>query len=875
MYLKGDDVPPCYAECDKCNRLYFNAMQCPNCAQINTNILPNFHQSINRKTKMNFRCELQSAEEDIGTTSTSSNNDVQTLVQSVDAERGMVVDYVSPMEQLSSHLFTNDAGLEKFLTRPVLIKSYTWTEGGGVLDTFSPWYEYLNKTIIKNKIQNYYTGRMNLHLKIMINASPFYYGAALVTYRPMSGYSTAELLTTDSTFINGLSQRPHVWIYPQTSQGGELTLPFIFPYDAIDLTSASQVQGLGSITIKSVTTLQNANAVVSADATIRIYAYASEVSLGGPTYKAVLQSGDEYGKGPVSGVASAVANISRSMQNIPVIGKFAKATTIGASAISSVASLFGFTDVPVIRDVEPLKNLPFHSLTSAHIGEPVTKLCLDPKNEVSIDTSIIGVSTDDELCISKFVDRYAYIGQANWTASSAPDVLLWSQKVQPNVYNTSTTTPGPYGNIAVQATPMGHVAQLFRYWRGSITFKITAIASKFHRGRYVITWDPTADISAATSYIGTAFTKIVDIAEESEIELTIPYMQPYPFCISDNYASNVTEPFATTYVNHLDGNDNGVLTIRVFTQQTSPTATADIQLLVAVKGGSDLEFAMPRNLSQLISPFAYQSDVTMDSRTSMNITNSNERIDSTRYLVSFGEPVLSLRSLLRRSTLAAADIIPYPATAATTLLNYIGIRSVFPISPGFDPNGVHRANKAVSGNAAYNFVNMTPLAYISQCFVGRRGSIIHHVDMNSGTSADGYLSVTFSTTNRTAALWNGSWSISSTTSSVNQATADSLNIYDAGSSGTDITTGYVMPAMSVSIPHNTPAKFMTTNPKFAVLGASGDYTDNMTMKLQFSSRDASLAQILDYVQIGTDYSLGMFLNVPTMYVATSAPVPTP
>lgn len=855
--------------------MYFNAVACPQCNNVNTNILPNFTQSHQRNTKLHFKCCLQSAEEMTGSSETTSNNDVQTLVQSVDAERGMVMQLESPMEQLSAHLFSADADLAKFLTRPVLIKSYTWAEGGGLADTFSPWYEYLNQPIIKNKIQNYYTGRMNLHLKVMINASPFYYGAALVTYRPMTGFGTSELLTSDSTFVNGLSQRPHIWIYPQTSQGGELHLPFIYNYDAVNLTSAGEVQNIGSIDVKSITVLQNANSVATGGCTVRIYAYASDVNLGGPTYKAVLQSGDEYGKGPVSGMASAVANVSRTMQNIPIIGRFAKATTIGASAISSVASLFGFTDVPVIEDVRPLKNLPFHSLTSAHIGEPVTKLALDPKNEVTIDTSVMGVDTEDELAISKFVDRYAYISTATWTGAAAPDALLWSSTIQPNVFNTSTTPAGPYGNTAVVATPVGHVAQLFRYWRGSMTFKITAIASKFHRGRYVITWDPVADISTATSYVGTSFTKIVDIAEESEIELTIPYKQPYPFCYSDTYASNLNQNFGSSYKSHVDKYDNGVLTIRVFTQQTSPVTTADIQLLVSVKGGPDLEFALPRNLSQQISPFAYQSDVTMDSRTTMSITNQNEKVDDTRYLVSFGEAVRSLRTLLRRSTLYSADILPYPATAATSLVNYIGIRSVYPICPGFDPNGVHTANKNVSGTAPYNFVNMTPLAYISQCFVGRRGSIIHHIDMNSGTSADGYLSVTYSTTNRSAAIWNGSQTISSTSSSVNQATSASLGVYDAGSSGTDITSGFVMPAMSVLVPYNTPSKFATTNPKFSVLGAASDFTDNMTMKLQFTSRDASLTQVLDYVQIGTDFSLGMFVNVPTMYVATSAVVPTP
>lgn len=827
--------------------------------------------SFRQPRKKTHFCCFQSGEEEMGMRDQGQASDKQTLTQTIDSAKGMNVEFDSPMTQLSSHLFSPDAELSKFLTRPVLIKSYTWTEGGTLSDNFSPWLSYLNQPIIKNKLQNYYVGRMNLHLKIMINASPFYYGAALVAYRPSTGLDPAQLNPLDSTHIIGLSQRPHVWIYPQTSQGGEMVLPFIYHFDAVDLTSANEVSNLGDITVKSLTLLQNANSVVAGDASVRIYAYASDIQLGGPTYKAVLQA-DEYGKGPVSGAASAVANISRSLEGVPIIGKFAKATTLGASAVSSIASLFGFTDVPVITDVSAMKNLPFHSITSAHIGEPVTKLCLDPKNEVTIDNSVIGVSVEDELAISHFVNRYSYIGKMDWSPSTSVDSLLWSGRVQPNLFNPSTTPAGPYGSVAVVGTPMSHVAQLFRYWRGSVTFKITAIASKFHRGRYVVTWDPTADISANVSYVGTSFTKIVDIAEESEIEVTIPYTQPYPFCLSDTYSGNVSQPYGTSYVPHIDRYDNGILTIRVFTKQTSPVATADIQLLVSVKGGSDLEFAMPRELPSTMSPFAYQSDVTTDSRSTMHITNSEEVVDRTRYLVSFGEPVLSLRSLLRRAALYSADIVPYPTTAPGALLNFIGKRSVYPIAPGFDPNGVHFAYKSGTVDSLpYNFVNYTPLVWIASCFVARRGSIIHHLNMNSGDTADGYITASFSTKPRLSTEWNGSDTLLNSSSNA-ALTRASLRIFNSGQSGTDMTTGYVMPAISVSYPHNTPTKFMLTNPKFSVLGAGADHSDNMTMEVGFTSRDAEMTQVLDYVQIGTDFSVGFFVNVPVVYVSTSVPI---
>ncbi len=871
MYVPSENERSRYVTCSNCQNTYRSIDSCPICKELNYKYNVNFNDNSKTTSFYAGKCVLQS---DAEYKTDEAKSDIHTLNQSIDEQQGVMVTHESPLVELSKHLFAPDATLERFLTRPVLIKTITWSEGGGVDTYFNPWYDYLNSAVIKNKIQNYYMGRMNLHLKVMVNASPFYYGACLFAYQPLSGYNPCKLQPTDSTYPVGLSQRPNIWIYPQTSQAGEMTLPFIYPYDAVDLTSSTTVQDLGRIDVKSVTLLRNANSVAGTGATIRVYAYASEVLLGGPTYKAVLQSNDEYGDGPVSGPASAVSNIARRLSDVPIIGPFAKATSIGAGAVSSIAKIFGFTDVPVIDNSEPMKNMPFHSVTSAHISEPVTKLCLDPKNEVSIDTSIIGVKTDDELTISKFVDRYTYMGTATWAASDTTDSLLWSHRIQPNQFVVSSAASGPYGNKPVQATPSGHLCSLFQYWRGSMTVKITAIASKFHRGRYVITWDPVANISSNTSYIGTSFTKIVDIAEESEIEVDIPYSQPYPFCKSTPYPEDMTQPCGTSYLSHVDRFDNGILTIRVFTQQTSPVASADIYLLVSVKAGKDLEYALPRSLSLQVSPFAYQSGVTMDTKTSVNITNSELTVDKKRYLVSFGEPVLSLRSLLRRAVLTHCDTIPYPTTASTTLLTYRGIRSCFPLSPGFDPNGVHTANKAVSGSAPYNFVNYNPLAYIAQCFVAQRGSIIHHVNMHSGTTADGYLACAYSQAPRSAGNWNGSGSVT-TANSINQCTNTTLINLDPGSSGTDITNGFVMPSMSVQIPHNTPSKFFLTTPTTTVLGSSFDYSDIHTFKVQFNTRDASLAQIVDYIQIGTDYSLGMFLNVPLMYVATSPVVPTP
>ena len=135
----------------------------------------------------------------------------------------------------------------------------------------------------------------------------------------------------------------------------------------------------------------------------------------------------------------------------------------------------------------------------------------------------------------------------------------------------------------------------------------------------------------------------------------------------------------------------------------------------------------------------------------------------------------------------------------------------------------------------------------------------------------GYLASNFSPEPRVAADWNSSNSWVDT-SSVSALTKGSRTVLNDGASGCDMTQGFVMPAISVQVPHNTPMKFMVTNPKYSVLGAALDYSNKMTLRTTFSTRDAGLTQVIDYIQIGQDYSVSMFLNVPTLYWTSILPV---
>ena len=226
--------------------------------------------------------------------------------------------------------------------------------------------------------------RGKLHLKVLINGSPFQYGLARVAYQPLLGLVSDKVRTNTTSNLPlriPYSQMPGFYIDPSKNQGGEMECPFFYHKNWLDITNNQDVLNMGTATIVIYAPLNVAIPTATAFVNIRVVAWLSEVELMGPTSKLALQS-DEYGKGTISAPASAVAAAAGMLTKIPVIGRFARVTQIGASAISSMASVFGFTNPPVISDVQPIYQMSAPHLATSDISVPYQKLALDPKTEL-------------------------------------------------------------------------------------------------------------------------------------------------------------------------------------------------------------------------------------------------------------------------------------------------------------------------------------------------------------------------------------------------------------------------------------------------------------------------------------------------------------
>lgn len=789
----------------------------------------------------------------------------------VDSNQGASVGVdVSPLDYELADAQTT-ADLASYMARPVRVMSFTWSQSdpiGYKLFNQPVWRLFADNASIKNKLTNYAFLRGNLKLKFVLNASPFLYGSMRAMYLPMQNFKAyGGTSSFPSSFLPN-SQLPGVWLDPAHSEGAVMTCPFIWPRSFLRVGVASDFTNMGSISMTIYNQLASANGATSS-VSVQCYAWMEDVVVAGPTLAPALQA-DEYGVGPISAPASAIAAASRKLGDVPYIGKFARATSIGASAVSKIATLFGYTDVPVISDTEPVRNSPFPQLATAKIGYVHEKLALDPKNELSVDPSIVGLNGEDELAISKFVQRESFLTNVTWSSSQAADTPLFTSVVTPQLGYVSGTT--------YDFTPMALLSTLFRNWRGDVIFRFRFIATPFHKGRVRISYDPySADVQTTADTGPYVFNKIVDLGAETDVELRIPYQQALPWCynnaqISASSWTTNTSPTLTL----ADTFQNGMLSLKVLTSLTGPTTTASVGIQVFVRGAENLEFANPAIGNFDMTPFALQSEEYQEHKpTEVMNMGTPGGVESHRELVNFGESVRSLRTLLRRKNLL--DVVHIPAHTANTVGTFRINQTRFPPYYGYDPSGWNTAKGTIvpASNFSFNFALMSPWHLIANCFLAQRGSMNWSYNPHKGTTP---ITSRVSRYNYSFPGYSAGFQSGANTNT-NIIEANYWKYSNSTCAGASLTHTHTTNGHSVSFPAYTPFKFQTTDPRECTNPTTGSrydggVYDTICVEFPFDSVNNPIAgfAVERYFGIGTDYSLHFFLCCPTLNYLNAATV---
>jgi hypothetical protein len=787
---------------------------------------------------------------------------------------------------------TSDLGLATFLARPTVIDTFAWStsDNVGVKQTIQPWHLFMNNATIIRKLNNYGFIRGKLHIKVIINATPFQYGLMRVCSLPLLGTVDAKIrtnTTSDSPLRLPYSQTPGIYLEPQKNAGGELELPFFYYKNWLDITSAADVQNMGSLTYVVFSVLSRALSSAPSSITIRTLAWMTDVELMASTSKLALQ-GDEYGSGPVSGIATAIANSASFLTKIPIIGKFARATQIGASSVSRIASIFGFTNVPNIENVRPFYNMSAPHLATAEISVPYQKLVLDPKTELSIDPTPFGLSNEDELTWASIKRRESFFGTAVMVTTDAVNTKIFNCRVVPTLNSNVAlvnTVPAIVG-YRTYDTPLSYFARLCKHWRGGLKFRFKAVLSKYHKGRVKITYDPLNNISALNTETNEVYTHIWDLSETDELTITVPYHQALGWStLTHSQDDDWNEGTALT---PLPGSANGLLSMSIFNVLETPETPSSVYFMVYVSGDDDLEFANPQGwidnggTSYQPSFFALQGDESTPQSVTFGTTSN---VSADRYGMNYGESVLSFRKLLHRSQFVDTWPLPTGTGSATNIYRKGYLR--MPYTPGFVPVTVGTtASKVVaaSGTAQYAFNTMHMIPYISGPFLGYRGSVnytvtvvnpvqtVDDVRVSRCTDAGGVTN-----TNRLGVL------TASTTIASSIATrwsrANSFYHLRNGLAGMAITSTRTAPSVQFTLPDTNNRNFCFVSPSIYVDGDSVDGSDQIGALLTVNITNSTATDVAAYTTVtsaagaGADFTCLYFLCTPTLDFLLGDPTP--
>lgn len=791
---------------------------------------------------------------------------------------------------------SGSADLGDFLSRPVPITTFTWAEASSTLlqTSFQPWNLFFNDVRIRKKLDNFAFLKCNLQLKFVINASPFYYGAIGGFYRPLSG--VWNNLTSPATAFQiqiPISQRPHVWMNPQEVSTAHFCLPFFKPNNWLDVNSLLDFASMGVMDLWQFSKLRSANGAVGAGVTITVYAWAENVVVAGPTVNLALQSKKQLQvkstrtdtswwkpSGQISQAASRVASIAPVLGKLGAAGEYAgKTIEAAANTVGSIASVFGFSNTPVVEDAMPFKSLPFHSLASTEISEPVERLTIDPKQALDLDTTHVGLDGTDEMGINYICQKESFLCGCLWQDTYASGAQIFNSRVTPALYDVRTLT----GGTQRYDTPMSYASLMFGQWRGDIIFRFKFIRSMYHRGRVRITWDPAGDISSDPNSTTVTYTQIVDLDIDDEVELRIPYIGINPFKNTKQDNFTTTQWTNTSGALAPDADCNGTIGIRVLNALTGPVVGTEIDVLVFVRAAENFELANPRDLSNNVSPFTLQSSATL-------VTNGKDSTSDDIYGVCYGERYVSFRQILHRSS-RAFSTKPYKIGGLSNTNLVTWFIQPQPPTNGYDTSGMHMAIGAVSGtNKRYNFVPRHPLSHISQMYIGRRGSYNWHFDVDSslGGQPIGMLTVERAPYVPSNVRRMQVATFTSSANSTNQV-AYAYNYNDgagssfgAGSTGLALTNQTTQAGLSVNIPdyYNRRFHVVTANGLFEASNSEDYGGRKFSLSTVLSGTTYDTTVVHAYCSAGPDYNLVFWMNTPdlivyssvTNYSATEAPV---
>lgn len=789
---------------------------------------------------------------------------------------------------------TNDAQLENFFSRPIKTQSYSWGIGGNLFEVFNPWEDFFQNPRVINRISNYKLLRCKLKVRIILNGNGFHYGRILASYLPLHGI---DGFTRDREFVSrdmvASSQRPHVFLDPTTSQGGNLTLPFVWWDNALDVTRADWT-AMGKVTLRAMQALKHANGATDS-VVISVFVWAEDVSLSIPTANVPgaltpqgggemmsPQGGDEYGNGAISRPANVISKMAGALSSIPMLKPYSLATQMAADSVSTMASLFGFSRPIEITPVHSYKPVYLGNMANTNVSDTSQKLTLDVKQETTIDPRVMGLAGTDEMSILSIAQRESYVTKFIWGTADPTESLLWTTEVTPVTWDEYDS------EIHMPACCFATLP--FKRWRGTMKYRFQIVASAYHKGRLKISYDPSYPL---TNEYNTNYLHIIDLAKERDFTVSVGW--GHEKSIVEHRSPMVDSvPFSETPLG-ADPLDlaNGILSVYVVNELTVPNSTVnnDIGINVFVSVGDDFEVFDPD--SSIIQDLTWfnppnpealkpqggegthpDADLTQAEDEPIKMAVSENlaqplQVDHT-LRVFYGDPVVSFRQCLKRYNY-------HSAVTLTDIGNRYFLRIVkgnFPFYRGYAPGGINSTDDP-NPSTPYNYSKMTLINYITPAFTCRRGGIRWKYMRTAGNSNEtNMMALTRLPDNFVGYSQVETELLPLLTSNPDQRVRQAAQLESHFWDGGIATSVNHNPVLEAELPYYTHYRFSPAKGSNWTTGHAHNQFHALTTSWDASSADTAI--IHSFVSTAEDFTLNLFTGAPVAFRVpqNSDPEPT-
>lgn len=631
-----------------------------------------------------------SAETFLGGTNTSSEHDTIQFI-SAGNQPSLEYDYKGISKLMVDVAADDTHSIKDFLARPVTIGTVDLGDGGVGKDIL---YSSILAGIFRNetiqrKLANFAFMRCTFCTKIVINSQPYQTGLYYFSQRPYNVSNQFTIPDADMTFPSyndylnlPVSLLPHKTGFPgallNISAVSEETIkvPYIGVTPSINLAAAFG----NDVALTVVVPLgQNDN---GPHAYATVYAWLEDVDLiGTDPYPATaawvltpqagkhvekLVKGEapsqsaEAQRGPVSRVADTVGGIAKTLSRIPVVADVAGPVSWACDAVSGLGSIFGFSKPNDVRQPEPFSNDPMRNMPSCDMPSTATKMTVTRNAEVAIDS--LGPTDHDELSISEVAQRPCVLEVVKWQTSEPRGTKIASWRMNPQAMAVGGS--GKWGDLNVvyaANTYLSWLAGMFAWWRGGLKMTFAFAASQFHSGRlrFVVTINQTDELTPTNFDDPGHYSLVYDLRSGDTFTVEVPYLA-YNYWRRSYQVSQEKDVQLSVWVEGqlvADGRAASSVGIAVL-----PSACSDFAVAVPVtEGRGQVPYRPPPvDSTWELTPQGFDTIKTTENpeETVLMYPRPPEHARVVATTQAFGDPITSLRTLMKRYSLKAQISIP-------------------------------------------------------------------------------------------------------------------------------------------------------------------------------------------------------------------------